>query len=260
MDGFRLPLGYTACIVILTAAGKAGDALGPAWVESRPLTLLALNANDLHLGLTVPGTAPLLWFVIGTLRRLAEDPVFFLIGWHYRDAGLRWLQKRFPGSAGRLEQASSAFRRFSGLAVVLEPGAVVCLLAGASRMQPWVFFTLNISGTVARLALIRVVAAALPRPLEVVLGLVRRFSLPLLLLASTAALLSIWGLLRGASGSEGGDAVDQDPPAPPAAQGFGGAAAAANCGGAESMGTGEEADQLRNRGSERAGSDDAESS
>eukprot|EP00439_Symbiodinium_sp_Y106_P037852 s1994_g4.t1 len=94
MDGgFRLPWRYTAALGLLTAAGKLGDALGPVLVSDAPLLLLVLNANDLHLGLTTPNTHWLPWYIIGTLRRLAEDPVFFLIGWHYSD---RCHGERYP--------------------------------------------------------------------------------------------------------------------------------------------------------------------
>eukprot|EP00435_Cladocopium_sp_Y103_P001261 s2018_g1.t1 len=88
MSGFQIPWIYTAAIGVLTIAGKAGDAFGPVLVSEWPLSLLVLNSNDLHLGLTSPTTHWLPWYIIGTLRRLAEDPVFFLIGWHYSDSGL----------------------------------------------------------------------------------------------------------------------------------------------------------------------------
>mmetsp|Transcript_18153 Transcript_18153/g.51830 ORF Transcript_18153/g.51830 Transcript_18153/m.51830 type:complete len:232 (+) Transcript_18153:63-758(+) len=209
-SAFSLPWRYGVILAVLTIAGKAGDALGPLWVEDRPLTLLALNSNDLHLSLSVPGTHWLPWYTIGTLRRLSEDPVFFLIGWHYRDAGLEWLKRRSPGSAASLEKASSAFARFSGAAVVIEPGAVVCLLAGAARMRPETFAALNFGGTVARLLLIRAAAAALPQPLEVALQLVRRFSMPLALIASCAVGLSCVSLIRRSPSAADGAASNDD--------------------------------------------------
>ena len=45
-----------ALIVVVTVASKFGDALAPTLVDTRPLTLLALNANDLHLALTAGRT------------------------------------------------------------------------------------------------------------------------------------------------------------------------------------------------------------
>ncbi|CAE8617150.1 unnamed protein product, partial [Polarella glacialis] len=102
---FRLLWHYTLALGLLTA----GDALGPVMVAEWPLVLLVLNANDLHLGLTAPVTHWLPWHVIGTLRRLAEDPVFFAIGWYYSDQGLAWLRRRSPSSAKAIEKASATF-------------------------------------------------------------------------------------------------------------------------------------------------------
>ncbi|OLP97547.1 hypothetical protein AK812_SmicGene20103 [Symbiodinium microadriaticum] len=120
MDGgFRLPWLYTAALGLLTAAGKLGDALGPVLVSDAPLLLLVLNANDLHLGLTTPNTHWLPWYIIGTLRRLAEDPVFFLIGWHYSDPRCHALSREFKALCeedldSSLGGSSSGFSRATG--------------------------------------------------------------------------------------------------------------------------------------------------
>ncbi|CAE7211220.1 SAMC2, partial [Symbiodinium natans] len=76
-------------------------------------------------------------------------------------------------SSTALRRASSAFARFSALAVVVEPGAVVCLLAGASKMRPATFTALNIGGTIARLLALRLLASSLPGPLEVQCAVLR---------------------------------------------------------------------------------------
>ena len=57
----RLPRLYTASILLLTLAGKAGDVLAPTLLTPHPLLLLALNANDLHLALTSAHTQLLGW-------------------------------------------------------------------------------------------------------------------------------------------------------------------------------------------------------
>ena len=70
-----LPWVYTIALAVVTVAGKAGDALAPALLGSRPLLLLALNANDVHLALTSTTVPVVAWTVVGMIRRLAEDPV-----------------------------------------------------------------------------------------------------------------------------------------------------------------------------------------
>ena len=64
---------------------------GPAMIHTRPVLLLALNSNDLHCTLTTRSVSVAPWFIATTLRRMAEDPLFYWIGWKYRDAALTWL-------------------------------------------------------------------------------------------------------------------------------------------------------------------------
>jgi membrane protein YqaA with SNARE-associated domain len=132
-------------------------------LNSRPVLLLALNANDLHCALTTVSVPVLPWFVLATLRRIAEDPLFFLVGWHYREPALLWLYaicqfsasvyascrnhlrgscirgmvrrgKWSPRSEETVRKTEALFRRSSYAAVLIDPGAIVCCLAGASRM------------------------------------------------------------------------------------------------------------------------------
>ena len=74
-ENLSLPLVYSVALAVVTIAGKAGDALGPALVSSHPLLLLALNANDMHLALTSTTVPLVAWSLVGMVRRLAEDPV-----------------------------------------------------------------------------------------------------------------------------------------------------------------------------------------
>eukprot|EP00927_Polykrikos_kofoidii_P082513 TRINITY_DN8225_c0_g1_i1.p1 TRINITY_DN8225_c0_g1~~TRINITY_DN8225_c0_g1_i1.p1 ORF type:complete len:190 (-),score=30.97 TRINITY_DN8225_c0_g1_i1:361-930(-) len=167
-SSFDLPWRYVAALIVVTVAGKSGDVLGPVLAAERPLALLVLNSNDLHLSLTVAGTSICPWLLIGTLRRTVEDPLFFLIGWYYREKALRWLQERWQIKTADIEAASSRFARISAAAVFVEPGAVVCTLAGAARMAPWWFATLNVFGTLARLVFIRSVAVQWSGPVQAI--------------------------------------------------------------------------------------------
>lgn len=191
----RPPFAFTVAIIVLTVAGKIGDAAAPALVGSHPLGLLALNANDLHCGLTSTTVSFLPWLVVALMRRLAEDPLFFLIGWYYRAAALEWVKAWSPDAAEGFTKAEAYFRRASYAAVVVEPGAVVCSLAGAARMSPAVFFSLNIAGTLARLLLIRVLGGLFPEQLELALSVVHSYQRYFLLLAVGLTALATWKML-----------------------------------------------------------------
>ena len=69
-------------------------------LNSRPLLLLALNANDLHCALTTVSVPVVSWFIVASLRRIAEDPLFFLVGWRYREPALSWLYALRPFCCG----------------------------------------------------------------------------------------------------------------------------------------------------------------
>ena len=62
------------------AVGKLGEALAPSLLAREwPLALLALNANDLHLVLTVRlchAHRLLAWFCVCMARRVGEDALF----------------------------------------------------------------------------------------------------------------------------------------------------------------------------------------
>eukprot|EP00656_Telonema_subtile_P023746 TRINITY_DN25336_c0_g1_i2.p1 TRINITY_DN25336_c0_g1~~TRINITY_DN25336_c0_g1_i2.p1 ORF type:complete len:223 (-),score=36.36 TRINITY_DN25336_c0_g1_i2:215-883(-) len=193
---------FTASILLLTVAGKLGDAFAPALLTDWPLTLLILNSNDLHVSLTSTSVPLLPWFVIALLRRLAEDPLFFLVGWYYRDSGIQWLRQWSPGAADGIAQAEAYFRKASYAAVVIHPGAIVCTLAGAAKMQPGVFFCLNVAGTSVRLLLIRGVTTMFPEPFRVLRGLVQEYQRYLLAAAVLLTLFATWKMLRPKSKEE----------------------------------------------------------
>ena len=80
-------------ILVLTIAGKVGEALAPRLLHSYPELLLALNANDAHLALTCSMVGVNRWFTIGFFRRTVEDPMCFFLGWH---GHIDWLIRLFP--------------------------------------------------------------------------------------------------------------------------------------------------------------------
>ena len=93
---------------------------------------------------------------------------------------------------------SSFFTNISGGMVVDISGRrvvflVICLLAGASGMRPLTFFTLNLSGTLARLYAIRWLGDVFADPIESILGFIQDYRVPLLVL--TVSLVG-WTFLR----------------------------------------------------------------
>ena len=157
-------------IGLLIAANNIGFANLARWVDTRPELLLAFNSTNKVL-ITVAGRVPeWLFFAIPLLRLLAPDPLFYALGARYRDVAVRFGSDLYPGAKDWLTELTSganprAHRTLAGL-TFLAHNNPVCLAAGVIRMPPRVFWSLNIAGTLVRIALIRVLAAVFADQLD----------------------------------------------------------------------------------------------
>jgi len=155
-------------IVILSVAGTIASAFTPTLATSHPLLLIALDARNRMLVLArevdlVP------FVVVAVLRRSLSDPLFYLLGRLYGDRGIRWLEKK--GGGGALVTLSEKwFTKASYLMVFLFPGAIVCALAGATRMRPAAFAACNVGGTLTSVIAVRIFSDAISSPVEALLG------------------------------------------------------------------------------------------
>lgn len=150
-----------AAIVLMIIATNMGNILFARLLDGNQLILLALNSTNKYLLLTALDTEALPYYLISTARLLAPDPLFYILGFVYRDRALRWAKKVFPGIDPLVDQFTqdhTAFKKLLLPALVIAPNNPVCLLAGVAAI-PWrVFITLNIIGTVGRVILFRQLA------------------------------------------------------------------------------------------------------
>ncbi|HUF32285.1 MAG TPA: hypothetical protein VMN58_03635 [Acidimicrobiales bacterium] len=170
-------------IGILVVASNVGSALAPSLVNDRPLLLLALDARIRHVVLVSGVLDPFSYYVVGTLRLLLSDPLFYLLGFWYGEAALQWVEQRSGGVGRFLRSAEGFFGKAAYPLVFLAPNNYICLFAGAARMHPAAFLVLNVTGTVARLAMIRYVGDIFDGPREGLLGFIGRYQIPLTLAA-----------------------------------------------------------------------------
>ncbi|KAK3253193.1 hypothetical protein CYMTET_37543 [Cymbomonas tetramitiformis] len=129
--------------------------LAPSLVTTRPLLLLLLNSNDLHLALTSSTTSQVHYYVVGGLRRCAEDPLYFLLGYIYGERAIQWILSNVHKGQQLLKSVQPWFRRGAPLCVLIYPNTVTSILAGASKLSPISFMLLTLLGTMARLIIIR---------------------------------------------------------------------------------------------------------
>lgn len=158
-------------ILALIVIGNVGNAIHPTLVNNHPLLLVGMEPRNRFLLLVAGNVDYLPFLLVATLRRLASDPLFYLLGYLYGDAGVRWMERKMGDEVGMVKTMERWFRKAGPILVFLFPGLFACVLAGATRMRPAVFMALNIAGTVTVVTLLYHFAGFFDGPL----GAVNRF-------------------------------------------------------------------------------------
>ncbi|MGQ0831834.1 MAG: DedA family protein [Microthrixaceae bacterium] len=200
-----------APIVGLIIASNVGDALATTLATTHPLTLIALNARNRNLVLVTNQLDALSYYGVATFRLLLSDPLFFLLGYWYGEAAVRWMEKRTRTIGNTMRQIEGWFGKAGLVLVFVAPNNIVCLLAGAAGMSVSAFFAANVAGTLVRLYLIRRVGEAFDAPIQDLLGFLRDYRLPLLGVSVViVATMSILELRRGDGEIEAVLHLDED--------------------------------------------------
>ena len=171
-------------IVALIVISNVGSAMAPGLVDRHPLQLIAMNASNRNLILVTNQLDALSYYLVGSLRLLVADPLFFLIGYWYGDAALTWMEARTKTFGQTLRQWEGWFGKAAYPIVFIAPNQYICLFAGAAGMSVFGFFATNIAGTLVRLYLIRRLGETFEAPIDDVLGFIGDYRVPLLV-AST---------------------------------------------------------------------------
>lgn len=166
-------------IAALVVATNVGNALFPTLSTSQPLLLLALDARNRNVILVANQLDALPYYLVGTLRLLVSDPLFYLLGYWYGETALQWVERRSSGTGAYLRTLESFFAKAAYPLVFLAPNNYFCLFAGAARMPPGRFLALDLTGTIARLVVIRAVGDVFESPIDAVLGLLSDYRWPL---------------------------------------------------------------------------------
>jgi membrane protein DedA with SNARE-associated domain len=170
-------------IIGLIILSNVGDALAPDLVNSHPLRLLAMNARNRNLILVTNNLDAPSYYIVGTVRLLLADPLFFMLGHWYGDTAIRWMEQRTRSFGQMLRQMEGWFARAAYPVVFIAPNQYICLFAGAAGMSVTGFFVANISGTIVRLYLIRRLGEAFEAPIDDLLDLIREYRTPLLVIS-----------------------------------------------------------------------------
>jgi membrane protein DedA with SNARE-associated domain len=170
----------------LVIANNVGSIFTTTLAEDHPAWLLALNSSNRSLGLTTNQLDAFSYYGLGMLRLLVSDPLFFLLGVWYGDAAIRWLERKWASQGDLARTLERWFEKAAYPVVFFAPNNIVCLLAGASGMPLAGFIAANVSGTVARLYIIRVLGKTFESPIERVLDFFAEYRIPLLIVSIVA--------------------------------------------------------------------------
>jgi membrane protein YqaA with SNARE-associated domain len=172
-----LPL-IISLIVVLVACTNIGNAVWASWVSSNPLGLLALNSSNRYLLATSVTTDLWPFLVIPTLRLMAPDPLFYALGYLYRDRALHWSRRAYPGFdriADQFSEDRTVVKHVLYPLLVIMPNNPVTLLAGVAAIPIVHVVVLDVIGTVGRVLLFRWIGHLFEDQIRDVLDLVSEY-------------------------------------------------------------------------------------
>src|ERR1700712_3961705 len=99
------------CIGFLVS-NTIGSYTGVLLAKHHPVLLLMLDTRNRHLVLAVAaGISPTAFFIIGFVRLILPDPLFYLLGRDYGDQGMSWFERQTSGRTGYLGWVKRGFAR-----------------------------------------------------------------------------------------------------------------------------------------------------
>jgi membrane protein DedA with SNARE-associated domain len=155
-----------APVIFLVICSNVANVLWPTLHEEHPLLLIALSSINRYLILVSGDLDAVSYYVVGTARLLVSDPLFFLLGYWYGDRALEWMDRKAPTYGPMLRRFQDVFGKAAWPLVAIMPNNFICLFAGAAGMRIGVFFALNLTGTLARLYLIRRLGETFASPID----------------------------------------------------------------------------------------------
>ena len=186
-------------VVGLNVLGWFVTAAWPRLVKDHPLLLICLSNRYRYLLLTRDRIGAVPQVVIGVIRNLFSDPVYWAAGWFYGDKVLELFRKSLGKGDALIVKTEGWFRKYGDAIVFLTPSPFVCALAGASRMRPARFWAVNIAGTMSMMVAIRAIGSTIDGPINAFLRFNERYNKYLIALSLAAV---VWVIFNAGVGSK----------------------------------------------------------
>ena len=179
-------------VAVLFLAANLANTVLVSFVDRYPVLLIAFNSSNRNLVLASGELNAWTFYVVGFLRLLVSDPLFFLLGRWYGDAGIRWMERKSPMYGRMLRTAEGWFKKASYPVIAIAPNNYFCLFAGASGMPVAGFLIANMCGTAVRLFVLRSFGNLFDEPLTAVRDFIADHRLAVFLVGLVALVASLW--------------------------------------------------------------------
>ena len=174
-----------------------GDLFLAGIVDREPALLIALNPRNRNLALATNQLEALTYYSIGFARLVISDPLYYLLGFWYGDRAIAWTERRSRTYGPLIRDGERLFRNASYPLIFIAPNNIICALSAATGVKLRTFITLNLSGTVVRLILVRQLGEIFSSPIQTVIDFIARYRAPLLVISALAVAWTIFGEFRG---------------------------------------------------------------
>lgn len=189
-----------AYIVISQAAGYIGDLNTSLLFDTHPALLIALNPRNRILALTTIHLDAPTFYLVGFVRNVLSDPIYFLMGFWFGDRAISWIERRSKTYGPLIRDGERFFRQAAYPLIFFMPNNIICALSGATgvRIVPFVFF--NVTGTIFRLILIRQVGVQFAGPLQSIGDFMAQYRYQIFAISAVAVAWSVYNEFFSQSG------------------------------------------------------------
>jgi membrane protein DedA with SNARE-associated domain len=177
------------CVAALWILGFITGGAAPELLKNHPLTLMALSPRYRWMVIASPKISLVPFMGVGVIRLLASDPIYFMLGWVYGDKALEFFEDAMGKPA--MESTQRFFVRAGTVMALFFAGPIICVLAGAARLNPKRFFTLDLIGTVAVVAVLRMFSKQIEGPINSFLHFNAKYSRWLLVVTVTFSIIAV---------------------------------------------------------------------
>ena len=178
-----------ACVAGLWILGFATGGAAPELLKNHPLTLMALSPRYRYMVIASPKVDLLPFMGIGVIRLLASDPIYFMLGWIYGDRAISFFEDALGKPA--MDSTRNFFVKAGTVMALFFAGPIICVLAGAARLNPKRFFSLDVIGTIAVVASLRLFSKQIEGPINSFLSFNAKYSKWLLVLTVTTTIIIV---------------------------------------------------------------------